>query len=191
MCGLYPPELEESSGFRMLAASNYLNDGSSWMQLPLDITQLLQFLFSHVAHLVLLWVDSSMSFLPEYVVRNVALIFDFRVWHFQKTEQFKIQVVAKLKGESVYHLRFASNSFVLCLHIQVFCCLGKCLVGFWKGYFNQKRCRRREIILIRMKEYRFCTTLFSILNKCCRKAQLPFVFRDILKNETLFDLDCF
>lgn len=24
------------------------------------------------------------------------------------------------------------------------CCLGKGVVGFWRGYFNRKRCRRRE-----------------------------------------------
>lgn len=35
-------------------------------------------------------------------------------------------------------------------------CLCKCLVGFWKGYFNQKRCRRRDIFLIRLQKCPFC-----------------------------------
>jgi hypothetical protein len=110
----------------MLAPSNCLTEDSAWMQLSLAITKLLQFLFSDIARLVLSWVDSRMSFLRKYVVRYVALNFGFRVWHSQKTtEQFTIQVVAKLKGESLHHFRFASNSFVPCLHIQVFCCLGK------------------------------------------------------------------
>lgn len=167
---MYPPELEESSVFRMLTPGNSLSEESAWMQVYLDITKPLQFLFSDIAHLVLSWVDSRMSFLQKYVVRCVALNLDFRVWHSQKTtEQFTFQVVAKTKGDSLHQFRFASSSFVPCLQIQVFCCLGKLLVGFWKGYFNQKRCRRRDIILTRMEDYRFCTTLFSILINTVRK----------------------
>lgn len=139
------------------------------MQLSLDITKLPQFIFSDIAHSVLSWVDSWMSFFQKYIVRYIELNFVFRVWHFQKTtEHFTIQVVAKLRGESL-HFRFAGSSFVPCLHNQVFCCLGKLLVGFWKGYFNQKRCRRRDIILTRMEDHRFCTTLFSILINTVRK----------------------
>lgn len=31
-----------------------------------------------------------------------------------------------------------------------FVCLGRGLVGYWKGYFNHKRCRRRCIFKLRM-----------------------------------------
>jgi hypothetical protein len=134
------------------------------MQLPMDLTVLLQLLFFYLAHPVLFWVDCRMSFLPKYVVRCVAVNIAFRNWDSQETtEQFTFQVVAKLKRKSLF--RFASSSFITCLHTQVFCCLGKCLVGFWKGYFNQKRCRRRNIIQVRLEEYRFCTTVFSRLIK--------------------------
>lgn len=136
----------------------------TWMQLRLDITKLLQFLLSYLAHLVLFWVDSRMCSLPKYVVRCVALNFALKDLHSQKTtERFTVQVVAKVERKSIF--RCASNNFLSCLHTQVFCCLGKCLVGFWKGYFNQKRCRRRDMIQIRLEEYRFCTTLFSVLIK--------------------------
>jgi hypothetical protein len=144
--------------------ANSLIEQSAWMQLPVDLTMLLHLLLLYLAHLVLFWVDSRMSPLPKYVVRCVTVNFAFRDWHSQKTTgQFPIQVVAELRRESLY--RYAGNSFLTCLHAQVFCCLGKCLVGFWRGYFNQKRCRRRNIIQIRLEEYRFCTTLFSILIK--------------------------
>jgi len=148
--------------------ANFLIENFDSIQLPVDLTVLLQLLHFYVAHLVLFWVDSRMSFLPKYVMRCVAVNFACRDWHCQKTTgQFTIQVVAKLERESP--CRFASNSFVTCFHTQVFCCLGKCLVGFWKGYFNQKRCRRRNItIQIRLEEYRFCT-LFSRLIKTVRK----------------------
>jgi len=159
-------ELKESSGLRMLA--NSLIEQFAWMQFPMDLTVLLQLLHFYFAHLVLFWVDSKMSFLPKYVVQYVSVNFAFRDWHCQKTTGlFTIQVVAKLKRESP--CRFASNSFITCLHTQVFCYLGKCLVGFWKGYFNQKRCRRWNIIIqIRLEEYGFCT-LFSRLIKTVRK----------------------
>ena len=162
-------ELKESLDLRMLA--NFQIEHFAWMQLPVDLTVLLQLLNFYLAHLVLFWVDSSMSFLPKYVVRCIAVNFALRDWHCQKTTgQFTIQVVAKLKRESPF--RFASNSFLTCLRTQVFCCLGKCLVGFWKGYFNQKRCRRRNIIIqIRLEEYRFCT-LFSRLIKTVRKLSI-------------------
>lgn len=149
-------ELEESSGFRMLVVS--LTKQPTWMQLRLDITKLLQFLLSYLAHLVLFWVDSRMCSLPKYVVQCGALNFALMDFHSQKTtEPFTVRVVAKLKREPLF--RFANNSYMSCLHIQVFCCLGKCLVGFWKGYFNQKRCRRRDMIQIKLEEYRFCTIL--------------------------------
>lgn len=159
---MYLSELEESSSFKMLVIS--LPKQPTWMQLHLDITKLLQFLHSYLAHLVLFWVDSRMCSLPKYVVHCVALSFALMDLHDQKTtEWFAVRVVAKVKRECIF--RCASNNSMLCLHIQVFCCLGKCLVGFWKGYFNQKRCRRRDMIKIRLGEYRFCTTLFSILIK--------------------------
>lgn len=66
---------------------------------------------------------------------------------------------------SIHKLYRYYNFTIFGLHyylpIQVFCCLGKCLVGFWRGYFNQKRCRRR----IKFPQLKFCTTLFSILIK--------------------------
>lgn len=171
--------------------ANYPIGQSAWMQVSVDITKLLQFLFPYLAHLVLFWIDSRTSFLPTYIVQCVAVNFALRDWHSQRTTgQFTIRVVAKLRRESLYHFRFASNSFVSCLHIQVFCCLGKCLVGFWKGYFNQKRCRRRDIIQIRLEEYRFCTTLFSILIKT-QKAHLSFVFEMYLRMKPCLILDCF
>ena len=162
-------ELKVSSGLRMLA--DFLIEQFAWI--PVDLTVLLQLLHFCFARFVLFWVDSRMSFLPKYVVRRVAVNFAFRDWHCRKTTgQFTFQVVAKLKRESP--CRFASNSFITCLRTQVFCCLGKCLVGFWKGYFNQKRCRRRNItIQIRVEEYRFCT-LFSRLIKTVRKLYLLF-----------------
>jgi hypothetical protein len=162
--------------------ANFLIGQFACIQLPGDLTVLLQLLHFYFAHLVFLWVDSRMSFLPKYVVRCVAVNFAFRDWHCQKTTgQFTIQVVAKLKRESP--CRFASNSFMTCLRTQVFCCLGKCLVGFWKGYFNQKSCRRRNItIRIRLEEYRFCT-LFSKLIKTVRKLN----YLLFSKLETLFD----
>ena len=152
--------------------ANFLIEQFAWIQLPMDLKVLVQLLQFYFAHLVLFWVDSRMSFLPKYVVRCVAVNFAFRDWHCQKTAgQFTIQVVAKLKIESL--CRFASSSFITCLYTQVFCCLGKCLVGFWKGYFNQKRCRRRNItIQIRLEEYRFCT-VFSRLIKTVRKLNYP------------------
>jgi hypothetical protein len=120
------------------------------MQLLLDITVLLQFSFSYLA-LVHFWVD-RISSLPNFVVKCVALNFAFTDLHSQKTtEQFTVRLVEKLKRESLF--RFAICSFMLHLHTQVFCYLGKCLVGFWKGYFNQKRCRRKNKIQIRMEEY--------------------------------------
>lgn len=148
--------------------ANQLIEQFAWMQLPVDLTVLLQLLHFYFAHLVLFWVDSRVSFLPKYVVQCVAVNFAFRDWHCQKTTQlFTIQVVAKLKRESPF--RLAVNSLITCLHTQVFCCLGKCLVGFWKGYFNQKRCRRRNItIQIRLEDYKFCT-LSSRLIKIVRK----------------------
>ena len=154
----------------------FLIEQFAWMQLPMDVTVLLPVLQFYFAHLVLFWVDSRMSFLPKYVVRCVAVNFAFRDWHCQKTTGlFTNQVVAKLKRESP--CRFASNSFITCLRTQVFCCLDKCLVGFWKGYFNQKRCRRRNItIKIRLEEYRFCT-LFSRLIKTVRKL-IIFCFKN-------------
>lgn len=139
--------------------ANFLIEQLAWMQLPMDLTVLLQLLLFYLAHLVLFWLDCRMSFLPKYVVRCVAVNFAFMNWNCQKTTgQFAFQVVAKLKREFLF--RFARNSFITC-HNQVFCCLGKCLVGFWKGYFNQKRCRRRNTLQIRLEEYRFCTALFS------------------------------
>jgi len=148
--------------------ANFLIEQFAWIQLPMDLTVLLQLFHFYFTHLVLFWVDSRMSFLPKYVVRCIAVNFAFRNWHCRKTTgQFTIHVVAKLKRESP--CRFAGNSCITCLRTQVFCCLGKCLVGFWKGYFNQKRCRRRNItIQIRLEEYRFCT-LFSRLIKTVRK----------------------
>lgn len=147
--------------------ANLLIEQFDWIHLPMDLTVLLQLLQFYFAHLVLFWVESRMSFLPKYVVRCVAVNFAFGDWHCRKTTgQFTFEVVAKLKRDSP--CRFASNSFITCLHTQVFCCLGKCLVGFWKGYFNQKRCRRRNIIQTRVEEYRFCT-LFSRLIKTVRK----------------------
>lgn len=155
------------------------------MQLHLDITMLLQFLFSYLTHLGLFWIDSRMSSLPNSVVQCVALNFALTDMHSQTTtEQFTVRLVAKLKRESLF--RFAVYSFMSRLHTQVFCCLGKCLVGFWKGYFNQKRCRRRDKIQIRFGEYQFCTTLFSILIKP-QKAQF-FCFKIV--KPCLF-LDCF
>jgi len=169
-----------------------LVEQSAWMQLSLHIKKLLQFLFSCLAHFVLFWVDSRMSFLPKYVVWCIAINFAMRDWHSQKTTgQFTIQVVAKLKRESLCHFRFASSSFVYCSHIQVFCCLGKCLVGFWKGYFNQKRCRRRDIIQTRLDEYQFCTTLFSILIKTVRKLIYLFVLKTSCRMKPCLILDCF
>ena len=141
------------------------------MQFSLDITKLLQLLFPYLA---LFWVDNRMSFLPTCVSQ-----FALRDWHSQKVT---FRVMAKLQRESLYHFRFASSIFISCLHIQVFCCLGKCLVGFWRGYFNQKRCRRRCIIQISMEEYQFCTTLFSILIKTVRKLILSFLFLNFLRN---------
>lgn len=136
-------ELEDSSGFRMLVIS--LSRQPTWMQLCLDITKLLQFLLSYLAHLVLFWVDGRTCSLPKYVVQCVELNFALMDLRSQKTtNRFTVQVVAKLKREFLF--RYASNNFMSSLHTQVFCCLGKCLVGFWKGYFNQKRCRRRDII---------------------------------------------
>jgi hypothetical protein len=124
----------------------------TWMQLHLDITVLLQFIFSYLALLVHIWVDSRMSSLPDFVVHCVALNSALTDLRSQKTtEQFTVRLVAKLKRESLF--RFAIYSLMLHQHTQVFCCLGKCLVGFWKGYFNQKRCRRRNKIQIRLKEY--------------------------------------
>jgi len=38
-------------------------------------------------------------------------------------------------------------------------CLGRGLVGYWKGYFNHKRCRRRRIFKVRRYEF-----LLYILN---------------------------
>lgn len=32
-------------------------------------------------------------------------------------------------------------------------CLGKGLVGYWRGYFNHKRCRRRHIFKFRKYEF--------------------------------------
>lgn len=32
-------------------------------------------------------------------------------------------------------------------------CLGRGLVGYWKGYFNHKRCRRRHIFKFRKYEF--------------------------------------
>ena len=148
--------------------ANFLIEQFAWIKLPVDLTVLLELLHFYFAHLVLFWVDSRVSFLPKYVVWCVAVNFAYRDWHCQKTTgQFTILVVAELKRESP--CRFASNSFITCLRTQVFCYLGKRLVGFWKGYFNQKRCRRRNItIQIRLEEYRFCT-LFSRLIKSVRK----------------------
>lgn len=31
--------------------------------------------------------------------------------------------------------------------------LGRCLVGYWRGYFNHKRCRRRHIFKFRQYEF--------------------------------------
>jgi hypothetical protein len=147
----------------------------TWMQLHLDITVLLQIIFSYLALLVHLCVDSRMPSLPNLVVHCVALNTALTDLHSQRTtEQFTVRLVAKLKRESLF--RFAIYSFMSHQHTQVFCCLGKCLVGFWKGYFNQKRCRRRNKIQIRMEEYRFCTTLLSILIKP-QKAQLSFALK--------------
>lgn len=160
--------------------ANSLREQSAWVQHSQDITKLLQFLFPYLAHLVFFWVDSRITFLPTYVIQCVPVNFALKDWHSQRTTgQFTIRVVAKLRRESLYHFRFASSSFVSCLHIQVFCCLGKCLVGFWRGYFNQKRCRRRDIIQISLEEYRFCTTLFSIIIKTVRKLILSFCCQNI------------
>lgn len=56
---------------------------------------------------------------------------------------------------------------LLCLQICIsysplllFCWLRKSLVGFWKGYFNRKRCKRK-IVLKSLASFKFCK-LFDI-----------------------------
>jgi len=49
-------------------------------------------------------------------------------------------------------------------------CLGRGLVGYWRGYFNHKRCRRRCIFKLRRYEFLYIlnpkrTHLIFILNK--------------------------
>uniref|UniRef100_A0A224Y1Q0 Uncharacterized protein n=1 Tax=Panstrongylus lignarius TaxID=156445 RepID=A0A224Y1Q0_9HEMI len=41
--------------------------------------------------------------------------------------------------------------------INVFYCIGECTIGFWKGYFNQKSCRRK--IACCNKNYLLCLKL--------------------------------
>lgn len=44
----------------------------------------------------------------------------------------------------------SNNSCLMLLSPRLqFVCLGRGLVGYWKGYFNHKRCRRRCIFKLR------------------------------------------
>lgn len=55
-------------------------------------------------------------------------------------------------------------------------CLGRGLVGYWKGYFNHKRCRRRHILKLRRYEFLYILNprrtplllnkMFDLLRKC-------------------------
>lgn len=76
---------------------------------------------------------------------------------------------------------------LLCLQICIsyspvllFCCLRKSLVGFWKGYFNRKRCKRK-IVHDGLASSKFCNLFFDI-NKFnnlffghVRKVYNPFI----------------
>lgn len=44
---------------------------------------------------------------------------------------------------------FNSPYFMLISPRLQLVCLGRGLVGYWKGYFNHKRCRRRRIFKLR------------------------------------------
>lgn len=69
---------------------------------------------------------------------------------------------------------FLTVNISLYFHFRKFLCLCKCLVGFWKGYFNQKRCRRRNIFLISLQKCPFCTS-FNKINKLKKKKMFLFV----------------
>lgn len=133
------------------------------MQLILNFT-LLRFLFNYLSHM-LIWVDNRASLLFTCILQCVSIHFPWEGQISQKaTGHFVGCTAAKIRKVSYYCLRILINCIISCFHTQVFCCLGRCLVGFWKGYFNRKRCRRRNIIPICFQECRFCRT-FSILIK--------------------------
>lgn len=56
--------------------------------------------------------------------------------------------------EILNHKRFINfskiNTKTLFSYIPslIFCCLGKCFVGLWRGFFIQKRCRRKTLSCI-------------------------------------------
>lgn len=48
---------------------------------------------------------------------------------------------------------FNSPYFMLLSPRLQLVCLGRGLVGYWRGYFNHKRCRRRRIFKLRRYEF--------------------------------------
>lgn len=130
------------------------------MNLPI-----LRFHLPYISHIVLLWLESRVLFLFTYILQcislNVKWVFQY---HGNAFSPFADCTAAKLQKIQFYNHGISINYIVSCFHSQVFCCLGRCLVGFWKGYFNQKRCRRRYNTQICF-QCGFCRIIFSILIK--------------------------
>lgn len=72
---------------------------------------------------------------------------------------------------------FNSPHFMLLSPRLQLVCLGRGLVGYWKGYFNHKRCRRRRIFKLRRYEFLYILNpqahtplllnkVFDLLRKC-------------------------
>jgi len=71
---------------------------------------------------------------------------------------------------------FSNPYFMLLSPRLQLVCLGRGLVGYWKGYFNHKRCRRRCIFKLRRYEFLYILNprriplllnkVFDLLRKC-------------------------
>lgn len=53
----------------------------------------------------------------------------------------------KIFQEKYFYCTVNIKTFFSYMPSLIFCCLGKCFVGLWRGFFNQKRCRRKELII--------------------------------------------
>lgn len=102
----------------------------------------------------------------------VFFLLGFLFYYYLKVVCYKYNLIAIILNISVTNVRTVYSQknvsyCLLCLQVCInyspvllFCWLRKSLVGFWKGYFNRKRCKRK-IVHENLASSKFCK-LFDI-----------------------------